>query len=145
MNTKQGRTEILRKLGRPCVEAWLDDDKGISIRLRSDQINDLMERVGAAIEAERWALQSQLAQLTAERDALRDSASIVAFQAHQIDGQIAESLTNHAATRMREACVNAIKTLRATPRGAACNNAINDAIHKVESLTLDQMEQEKSK
>lgn len=48
-----------------------------------------------------------------------------------------------AATRMREACVDAIKSLRATPRGAAYGNAINDAIHKVESLTLDQVEQKK--
>lgn len=52
---------------------------------------------------------------------------------------------NDAATRMRDRCVDAIKTLRATPHGAAYNNAINDAIHKVESLTLEQGEQEKSK
>lgn len=42
-----------------------------------------------------------------------------------------------AATRMRDRCVDAIKTLRATPHGLAYNNAINDAIHKVESLTLE--------
>lgn len=47
-----------------------------------------------------------------------------------------------AATAMRDKCVDAIKSLRATPHGAAYSNAINDAIHKIESLTLDQVKPE---
>lgn len=38
----------------------------------------------------------------------------------------------------RSACIDAIKSLRAVPRGLAYNNAINDAIHKVESLTIQE-------
>lgn len=37
---------------------------------------------------------------------------------------------------MRSRCVDVIKSLRSTPHGAAYNNALNDAIHKVESLSI---------
>lgn len=49
------------------------------------------------------ALCATVKHLRAERDALRDSASIVAFQAHQIDGKIAESLIEQGARLQREA------------------------------------------
>lgn len=50
-------------------------------------------------------LESRLAQVEKERDALRDSASLVAFQAHQIDGTIAESLQRQE----RQACARKVR------------------------------------
>jgi hypothetical protein len=51
------------------------------------------------------SLQFQLEQVTKERDTLRNSASLVAFQAHQIDGDIAASLLE----RGRSECVTKVR------------------------------------
>lgn len=89
-------------------------------------------------------LQARLSEVEKERDTLRDSASIVAFHAHQIDGQIAESLTNAAATRMREACDEAVNDFFTLGQQEMIKKYGSHLLTEViPSLTLDNVEQKK--
>lgn len=59
------RNAVLREIGRPHVAAWLEVRQVKT--LKHGDAADLMERVGAAIEAERNELQSRLAQVEKEQ------------------------------------------------------------------------------
>lgn len=65
--------------------------------------------------AERDALIRDWRAMKAALDALRDSASLVAFQAHQIDGQIADSLIDQGAKLQREADAKLVENYHECP------------------------------
>lgn len=80
--------------------------------------------------AREWrALQEQINKFRQQFELLDDPQGLYSATKSEVE--------NSAATRMRDKCVDAIKSLRSTPHGAAYNNAVNDAIAKVSSLTLD--------